>query len=141
MKHIYVLVVLALLLSIGSRAQDKFIAVGSGGGFAGTATAYKITPKGKVFKGKGIGEITYTESAKIKRAKARKYIRQVSEQTQSNSQFSHPGNLYYFINYTENASEHKITWGDAQHPVPESIQKLYQEINNTISSARFKPIQ
>src|SRR6187549_2787804 len=105
MKYTSVLVVLALLLSIVSRAQDKFITVGSGGGFAGTATAYKITSKGKVFKGKGLGEITYTECAKIKRAKAKKYILQVSEQTQSNSQFNYPGNLYHFINYTENASE------------------------------------
>jgi hypothetical protein len=140
MKHTYVLVVLTLLLSIVSRAQDKFITMGSGGGFAGTATVYKITSKGKVFKGKGIGEITYSESAKIKRAKAKKYIREVSKQTQSNSPFSYPGNLYYFIKYVEGASEYIITWGDAQHPVPESIQKLYQEINASIGSARFKPI-
>ena len=140
MKYTSVLVVLALLLSIVSRAQDKFITVGSGGGFAGTATVYKITSKGKVFKGKGLGEIIYSESAKIKRAKAKKYIREVSKQTKSNSQFNHPGNLYYFIKYVEGVSEYIITWGDAQHPAPDYIQKLYQEINSTIGSAHFKPI-
>lgn len=141
MKHAYILLYLTLFLCLVSCAQDKFITVGSGGGFSGTATAYKVTAAGKIFKGNSIGEIKYTESAKIKKATAKKCIQRVSEQTQSNSQFNHPGNLYYFIGYTDNAGEQKVTWGDAQYPVPESIQKLYQEINTTIGSARFKPIQ
>jgi hypothetical protein len=141
MKHIHILLIPALLLSIVSHAQEKFITVGSGGGFAGTATVYKITTSGKVFKGNGVGEIKYTECAKIKKAKAKKYVQTVSELTQSSSPFSHPGNMYYFINYTDNNGEHKATWGDVQYPVPESIQKLYQEINIVIGSARFKPIQ
>ena len=140
MKHVYALLILTFFIYTVSYAQDKFITVGSGGGFAGTATVYKITASGKVFKGNGVGEIKYTECAKIKKAMAKKYIQTVSELTQSGSPFSHPGNMYYFINYTDTNGEHKATWGDAQYPVADSIQKLYQEINSTIGSARFKPI-
>ncbi|MEO7988998.1 MAG: hypothetical protein ABI663_05615 [Chryseolinea sp.] len=141
MKLAYTILILSFFHSITSTAQEKNITIGSGGGFAGTSTVYKITSSGKVFKGKGIGEIKYTECGKIKKAHALKYIQSVSEQTQSNEQFNHPGNLYYFVGYAENSKDHKVTWGDVGHPVPESIQKLYQEINSAISSLRFKPIK
>ncbi len=141
MKLAYIFIILSFFYSITSHAQEKNITIGSGGGFAGTATVYKITPSGKVFKGKGIGEIKYTECSKIKKALALKYIQLVSEQTQSNEQFNHPGNLYYFMGYAENTTNNKITWGDAEHPVSESIQKLYLEMNTAIRSLRFKPIK
>ncbi len=141
MKLSYTLLILSFFLSVVSNAQEKNITIGSGGGFAGTSTVYKITSSGKVFKGKGIGEIKYTECSKIKKAHALKYIQSVAEQTQSNEQFNHPGNLYYFFGYNENSKDRKVTWGDAEHPIPESIQKLYQEINTAISALRFKPIK
>ncbi len=137
----YICVLFILFYSIASSGQEKSITVGSGGGFAGGATVYKITASGKVLRGKGIGEIKYTECSKIKKSKALNYIQLVADQTQLNTQFNHPGNLYHFLGYAENTIQHKITWGDAAHPVPESIQKLYQEINTIIGSLRYKPIK
>jgi hypothetical protein len=141
MKLAYALLVFSFFNSITSNAQKKNITVGSGGGFAGTSTVYKITSSGKVFKGKGIGEIKFTECSKLKKAHALTYIQSVSKQTELNEPFNHPGNLYYFMGYAENSNVLKLTWGDAEHPVPESIQKLYQEINTAISSLHFKPIK
>jgi len=140
MKSFYTLFILAFLTTTVSLAQEKCVIVGSGGGIAGTATVYKITTAGKVLKGSGIEEIKYTESGKIKKGKAKKYIQMASEQTQLNSQFNHPGNLYYFIRYTEGTTDRKVTWGDPAHPIPESMQKLYQEINTALGAARFKSI-
>lgn len=137
----YICLLFILFYSIGSIGQEKSITVGSGGGFAGGATVYKITSSGKVFKGKGIGEIKYTECSKIKKSKAHTYIQSVSDQTKSTSPFSHPGNLYYFMGYAEGTTERKVTWGDEAHAVPESIQKLYQEINTIIASLSYKPIK
>ena len=137
----YISTIIILFCSIFSSAQEKSATIGSGGGFAGTAIVYKITPDGKVLKGRGVGEIKYTECAKIKKTHALKYLQSVSEQTQSYPEFNHPGNLYFFIGYAENTNQQKVTWGDAGNPVPESIQKLYQEINTALNSLRFKPIK
>ena len=141
MKHHYLLAILLISYSFASPAQQNSMLIGSGGGLTGMATVYKITPDGKVLKGKGIGEIKYTECAKMKKAHALNYLQSVSEQTEATPKFDHPGNLYFFIGYAENNSERKVTWGDMGNPVPESIQKLYQEINTTLNSIRFKPIK
>jgi len=133
------LLIAVLISAFSATAQDKFITVGSGGGFAGTVTRYKITPAGEVFRGKGLGEIKYTECGKMKKAAVKKWIASVEEKTTAT--FNHPGNLYYFITYTEKGREQTITWGAADHPVPDEIKKLYEEINSRVHAIRYKPVK
>lgn len=139
MKNSCVLAILILSGVFHTQAQEKFITLGSGGGFAGTTTVYKITEKGEVFKGKGLGEIVYTECGKIKRSQAKKFFKNVSAQLQA-ADFNHPGNLYYFLTIAENGNEKKVTWGDADHKVPEPIRTTHQEIQATVTPIKFKPI-
>ncbi|HEY3406106.1 MAG TPA: hypothetical protein VGK59_22120 [Ohtaekwangia sp.] len=135
------LIGLFLICTYNGIAQEKFISVGSGGGFAGTVTTYKIIPNGKVFKGSGLGDIKFTECGKIKKSAAKKFVSAVADQTRLNTSFSHPGNLYYFIRYTENGKEQTITWGDADHPVPADVKKLYEEIQASVTVIRYKPVK
>ena len=120
-------------------AQDKFITLGSGGGFAGTTTVYKVTPKGKVFKGAGIGDVEFSMCGKIRKTKARQIVKRVADEV-TESSFDHPGNLFYFISYTEDNNERTFKWGDANHPVQEDVKKLYDEVLASINGIRFKPI-
>lgn len=103
------------------------------------ANVYRITPSGEVFRGKGIGDIKYTECAKIKRAKAKKMIAKVATVV-SGANFDHPGNMYYFMTLQENDGEKKITWGDTNNTVPDNIKTLYEEIQAAITGLRYKPI-
>lgn len=122
-------------------AQDTFVSLGSGGGFAGTATVYKVTPNGLIFKGDGIGDIKYTLCGKIKKGDARKIIARVADKARATAGFSHPGNLYYFIGYTENEKQQTLTWGDANHPVPDEVKKLYEDVYAIVSEIKYRPIQ
>src|SRR5688572_2872475 len=131
MKPIYILL-FVLISSINANAQENFITVGSGGGFAGTVTTYKITPRGEIFRGKGLGDIKFTECAKIKKSAAKKWISSTSEKTSANLAFNHPGNLYYFLTYSEKGKVQTITWGDADHPVPDDVKKLYEDIQSKV---------
>jgi hypothetical protein len=74
----------------GARAQDTFVSLGSGGGFAGTATVYKVTPNGLVFKGSGVGDIKFDLCGKIKKGQAKKIIARVNDHARAVSQFNHP---------------------------------------------------
>lgn len=139
MKHLYLLITVCISFCAG--AQSKFVSIGSGGGFAGTVTAFKITPDGKVFKGKGVGDITFTECSKLKKSKAKRIVAKAGDQAPSSSSFHHPGNLYYYITYTGNGKEQTVTWGDADHPVPEHIKKLYDEIQTSVSALKYKPVK
>jgi hypothetical protein len=130
-----------LLSAFSLSAQDTFITIGSGGGITGMATVYKITPKGKVFKGKGVGEIKYDECSKLKRSASKENVRTVSRNTKDLTPFNHPGNVYYFLTYYDKGAEQTITWGDGDHPVPEHIRTLYEKIQKQVSGLTYKPIK
>ena len=139
MKRISLFLFAFLSLITFASAQEKFVTVGSGGGFAGTATVYKVTPKGLVFKGNGIGDIKFDLCGKIKKARAKEIIARVNNHALA-GKFNHPGNLYYFITYSENGMEQTITWGDVNHPAPDEIKKLFEEINSSVSEIEYRPI-
>lgn len=143
MEIIRILLFLFTFFAIISNAsaQDKFVTLGSGGGFAGTATVYKVTPNGLVFKGNGVGDIKFTHCGKIKKARAKEIVDRIAGQAHAVSEFSHPGNLYYFIGYTENEKQQTLTWGDADHPVPDEIRNLYEDVYAAISEIKYRPIK
>ena len=122
-----------------SHAQERYLLVSSGGGVAGTATAYKISPDGKVLKGTGLGEINYTEEATLKKCAVKKCFKGAKSLMESAPDFQHPGNLYTSITLYENGKENKVTWGDAGHAVPEDANKLFQKINKRLSKLTFTP--
>jgi hypothetical protein len=140
MHRLFILPVFLLSAFILS-AQENYITIGSGGGITGMATVYKITPKGKVFKGKGIEEIKYTECSTLKRSIAREQIISVSRNTRDLAPFNHPGNVYYFMKYYDKGVEQILTWGDSDHPAPDHIMKLYENINKKVSALTYKPVE
>lgn len=139
MRKICFFTLITFVCSFATLAQDKFITLGSGGGFAGTTTVYKVTPKGKVFKGAGIGDVEFSMCGKIRKTKAKQIVKRVADEV-TESSFDHPGNLFYFISYTEDNNERTFKWGDAEHPVREDVKKLYDEVLASINGIRFKPI-
>ena len=140
MRKICFFTLITFIFSSTIAAQDKFITIGSGGGFAGTTTVYKVTPKGKVFKGAGIGDVEFSHCGKIKKSEAKQIMKRVADQV-TESSFNHPGNLFYFISYTEDNNERTFKWGDADHPIPTDVKKLYEEVLASVNGVRFKPIK
>lgn len=129
-----------LLLFAGSCfAQERYIQITSGGGVVGTATRYKISLDGKVLKGKGLGEIIYTEESKLKKRLARKYFKKSNALVAGYPGFNYPGNMYYSLLVYNQGTESKMTWGDTAHEVPEVAVKLYQEINAALTRLTFAP--
>lgn len=122
-----------------SRAQERFLKVTSGGGVAGIATQYKIGLDGQVLRGKGLGEISYTEAAKLKKFQARKYFKQANSILASHPDFNHPGNLYFSILTYNQGKESQITWGDSEYEAPDDAEKLYQKISKALTGLAFVP--
>jgi hypothetical protein len=140
-KYTLLPVLMLLIISFRSVAQDSFITAGSGGGFTGAATVYKITPKGEVFRGKGVTDIAFTECAPLSKRKAKKIIRQVNDVLAAITEFNHPGNLYYFLSTNTTGQEKRITWGDTGTAVSDDVKKLYDDIGARVSSLKYKPVK
>jgi hypothetical protein len=141
MKHFSLLIIIFLFSVIQGQAQKRTLTIGSGGGFSGAATIYKIAEDGKVWRGKGLGEIAFTECSKIKGKQARKFLNGTSTQVAGVAPMSYPGNMYYFISIIENGKENKITWGDTEHPAPEAVKNLYKDIQAAIVDLKYKPVK
>ena len=76
---------------------------------------------------------------KSRKTKAKQIVKRVADQVTETS-FDHPGNLFYFISYTEDNNVRTFKWGDADHPVQEDVKKLYDEVLASVNGIRFKPI-
>jgi hypothetical protein len=140
LKHFQMRIILSCLLILTfhvTYSQDCFVLVSSGGGITGAATVYKIGRDGKVLKGNGLGEITYNEQGKLKKAVAKKYYRQAKKLVEASPDFNYPGNMYYSVGIIEKDKQSKITWGDTQHPASEEIKHLYQEITKALAALTF----
>jgi len=122
---------------LSSYAQENYLLVSNGGGVAGTATVYKIDKTGKVMKGQGLGEITYTEESKLKKCAAKRYFKHAKAVLKSSPDFIHPGNMYSSLALYEEGKENRITWGQAEFPAPEEATKLYDKINTAVSRLTF----
>ena len=141
MKNVLLFVLCVLFIGIKAFAQESFITAGSGGGFSGIVNVYKVSTDGKVWKGKGTADISYTECSKIKKKKARAFIVKASKEIRAAGDSKHPGNMYYFLSVSENGKDAKVTWGDPAQPAPEAVKKIYQEIIEAISSLKYKPVK
>ena len=138
MKSLQIGLLLSCLVSVG-YSQESYLLVSSGGGVVGTATVYKITRDGKVMKGQGLGEIAYTEQSKLKKCAARKYFKGAKAVLEASPDFIHPGNMYSSLAVVDEGKENRITWGNAEYPVPEEARKLYSKINTAMSRLTFSP--
>jgi hypothetical protein len=126
-----------LLIVQITQAQNKVLLIASGGGVAGTATVYKIDSNGTVHKGKGLGEITYSEQSKLKKCTTRRYFKKATSLMSAYPDFNHPGNVYTSITLTEAGNDKKITWGAANQEVPEDAKKLHDKIITKLSRITF----
>ena len=68
-------------------------------------------------------------------------VKRVADQVNAATSFNHPGNLFYFISYTEGNNVRTIKWGDAEHPIQEDVKKLYEETLASVNGISFKPIK
>ncbi len=138
MKFVFLSLVCLALTEIG-YSQDTYLLIRKGGGFTGAADVYRVDLTGKVQKGRGLGEILYTEESKLSKCPTKRFFRDVKALLTSYPNFNHPGNLYTSIAFYDRSTERKITWGDPQKEVPDDVSKLYQEISKALSKLKFTP--
>jgi hypothetical protein len=139
MKNTCLALLLLGVISTGACAQNALV-TGNGGGITGQAIVYKILPTGKVYKGKGIADIQYTECAKIRKAKAKKLLKRAVDVQGTTGALNAPGNLYYFLATQQGEKENRITWGAADQPAPDAVKALYQDVQSVVAGLKYKPI-
>jgi len=121
------------------QAQDSYLLFGKGGGISGETTAYKILKSGKVLKGSGRADITFSKTARISKSDAKILFNEVKDIPDSS--FSYPGNIYYFIFIKDKNKENKFTWGASEFEVTSQIRSVYLKTMFIIGNLNYKDLK
>jgi hypothetical protein len=115
--------------------QETYLSVKSGGGFTGSVTEYRLYSTGIVQKGKGLADISFTETASLSKRSTRKFFKRAASITFPS--FQHPGNIYHALTYLTDGKTVTTTWGDASHVPPADIKKLYDDLSAKLKALKF----
>lgn len=100
---------------------------GTGGGFAGLENTHVLLENGQVFANKLSGPLS--EGKKTKAKTAATLFKTVQALNLGKLEFSHPGNLYSFLEIQEGDTVQRVTWGDPNFPVNPAIQAAFDQLN------------
>ncbi len=138
MKNFLLISILALT-DLFCSSQSSYIVFGSGGGFTGQYSVYKLFPNGKVLKGSGRTEMKYLEYSKIKKSEASRIINELNELKIVS--FSEPGNMSYFIKLYHDGKETNYTWGAKGFKVPEELVNIYRNVITDFSKLTYRKLK
>jgi len=130
-----ILMVSGALISTTAAGQE-YLMLTEGGGVTGNTTVFRISPSGEVAKGSGTVEPEFSEFAKLRKSRAKRYFRKTRALLEKET-FNHPGNMYTAIALVDGAQEGKMVWGDGSHATPVKATKLYQKIQASLNRLTF----
>ena len=102
------------------------IAVGKGGGFAGTVREYRLLDSGELFlKEPGTGAFHFVK--KKNRRKTQTWFRQLEELGFGQLDYNHPGNVYQYVMLKNGDSESKVVWSGGDKNLPPGVADFYMK--------------
>ncbi|MFN0013462.1 MAG: hypothetical protein ACKVU2_02845 [Saprospiraceae bacterium] len=106
---------------------DEYLRFGNGGGFTGLETTYTLLENGQLFKSTSSAP-QLVEQKTCNRKQADRLIESAEDLGLLKLDFTHPGNIYQFVELRDDGQTRRVTWGDPAHPVDEKIRALYEQI-------------
>ena len=113
----------------------KQLLFGNGGGFTGEAITYLLLDNGYLFRVTTDLRTTkenYTPLKKLSGKITQQLFSKANDLQISQNEFSHPGNIYYFIGIKNKQTTHRITWGDPSYRAPADAENLYHQLTASL---------
>jgi hypothetical protein len=105
---------------------------GSGGGFTGKSTTFKLLESGEIYKTEGTQGATMLPMKPIKAKVAKAMFSAARELNLAEVSQNTPGNMYNYLELTVDGKPHRITWGDAENVVPQKVKDFYTLLNQLV---------
>lgn len=107
---------------------EKQLHWGNGGGFTGKESINLLCDNGQIFHRDMMSGLT-TAAGKTSKKKAKSLFATSEKLGLNKLQFSHPGNMYNFIEWRNGGETNRITWGDKNAPVDKAVADFYMKLN------------
>ncbi|MEM1217423.1 MAG: hypothetical protein AAGH79_00850 [Bacteroidota bacterium] len=108
---------------------------GAGGGVAGLKSEFILLENGQVFRSvaQPTGKVLEQEELKPNtKREAKDYFKRLDSMRIVKYDFFHPDNYYYFLRMVDDQIDHKLEWGDLDHPVRVDVQSFYQDLQKMV---------
>lgn len=102
-----------------------------GGGYSGQVQEYQVRNDGTIIKYNHISRDS-TQVATIQKKQLKQVYKGFESYVIPNSEFNHPGNMYYFIKNMNGEKEEQIVWGDHEVKVPTEVQEYYNLLKSFV---------
>ena len=134
-RIIYLCVILVLMVSCKSSkdpvkgiVNETYILFGTGGGFTGKVTSYKLYESGQIKKQSGI-KTAFNSHTTVKVKTCEQIFKSIEQLDLKSKPINDPGNLYYFIELNEKGEKTKFTWGGINEEPDNAIRAFYNLLN------------
>lgn len=117
-----------------STYPDLQIIFGKGGGISGAINEYCVFENGTVFKRQGMMNAPFEKIGRLSQDNIRQLLDNMETLKVTESEFTHPGNLYSYVEIKNHDSPTRITWGHEQIPVPDNIQLYFDLLNHHVTN-------
>lgn len=130
-RIIYLCIILVLAVSCKSSkdpvkgiTNETFILFGTGGGFTGKVTSYKLYESGQIKKQSGV-QTAFNSHATIDERTCTQIFNSIEQLDLKSRPINDPGNLYYFIEINEKGEKTRFTWGGINEEPDAAIRGYY----------------
>ena len=114
--------------------EGRSISFGNGGGFTGRVVEYTLMDNGQIFKGANReGNVTMIKTIPKDRTEqifSSYDLLGFGEQTVDG-----PGNMYYYVEMTDQNNRHKLIWGDYDAGESKTLRTYYRNLMSLVSNA------
>ena len=133
MKYMSFLLLTILFFSCKSEKQavtipkNAELSFGSSGGFANARDEYVFGLDGKLYRRKNTTPKKIL--VEIGDKKANSLLHEALELGIDKLDSKHPGNMTYFIRYSDGNKTNEVNWGDPNNSPPGDIKDFYEKLN------------
>jgi hypothetical protein len=117
-----------------ANPPENTISLGDGGGFAGIETGYTLLENGQIFRYSTPGDTTELQG--IKKKEAKEWYEKFKGLRVQHLDIEQPGNLYYFVRFTNPDIAHGITWGAADYNIRKDILEFYKSMRDLVKDKK-----
>ena len=128
-------VILVLVVSCKSSkypvkgiTNETYILFGTGGGFTGKVTSYKLYESGQIKKQSGI-KTAFNSLTTVEEKTSKQIFKSIDQLDLKSRPINDPGNLYYFMELNEKGEKTKFIWGGIKEEPDDAIRAFYNLLN------------
>ncbi|MCS7037690.1 MAG: hypothetical protein RMJ33_13930 [Saprospiraceae bacterium] len=107
------------------RLPAQQLRFGSGGGFSGEVTTWTLLSNGQLFITRGLKGDMVEWKQHARREGRKLFLEAEALKLLEKPAFSHPGNVYRFIEWTNGERTQRFTWGSREHAVDSVVEAFY----------------